>query len=97
MMIYVGTALFLFMLGLYCLATRHNLIKQMMGIIILFTGANLNFIWLSFKGGMVNLLGQTIVITAIVLEGCVIAVGLAYVYAAYRQVGSLDVRKLRGG
>jgi len=93
---YLATSTFLFLLGLYCLATKHNLIKNIIGIVILLAGVNLNFIYFSFKGATVNLLGQTIVITTIVIEGCVIAITLAYVYAAYRKTGSLDIRKLRG-
>lgn len=93
---YIVTAVFLFFLGLYCLGTKRNLIKNIIGIVVLLAGINLNFIYFSFKGATVNLLGQTIVITAIVLEGCVIAITLAYVYAAYQKTGSLDIRKLRG-
>jgi NADH:ubiquinone oxidoreductase subunit K len=61
---------------------------------ILFAGINLNFVYLSLKS--LNLLGHFIVITVIVLEGCVIAITLAYIYAAYRQTKSLDLRKLKG-
>lgn len=92
---YVGTATFLFVLGLYCLGTKRNLIKNMIGMVILFAGVNLNFIYFSFKGPTVNLLGQAIVTTVIVLEGCVLAVALAYVYAAFRETKSLNLRKLR--
>ncbi len=93
---YLVTATFLFFLGLYCLGTKHNLIKNIIGIVVLLAGINLNFIYFSFKGATVNLLGQTIVITTIVIEGCVIAITLAYVYAAYQKTGSLNIRKLRG-
>jgi len=93
---YLVTAAFLFFLGLYCLGTKRNLIKNIIGIVVLLAGVNLNFIYFSFKGATVNLLGQTIVITTIVLEGCVIAITLVYVYAAYQKTGSLDTRKLRG-
>lgn len=93
---YIATAVFLFSLGLYCLGTKNNLIKSIIGMVILLAGVNLNFIYFSFKGATVNLLGQTIVITVIVIEGCVIAITLAYVYMAYRKTGSLDLRKLRG-
>lgn len=92
---YLATAVFLFLWGLYCLATKENLIKNMIGIVILLAGVNLNFILFSSKGTTANMLGQTLAITVIVIEGCVIALALAYVYAAYRKTGSLDMKELK--
>ena len=41
---YIVTALILYMLGMYCLAVKRNMIKLIIGIEILTSAANLNFI-----------------------------------------------------
>lgn len=59
--------------------------------------ANLNFILLSAIKipGLIDPLPHAIVIIAIVLDGCVIMVGLVLVVLIYRKYGSLDVEKLK--
>lgn len=86
----------LLLIGLGCLMVKRNMIRMLIGLEILFNAANLNFVAFSVgRLGIVDPLGQTVVMMAIVLDGCVIAVGLAMTLNAYRHYGTLDVRKLR--
>jgi NADH:ubiquinone oxidoreductase subunit K len=86
-------AAFLFLLGLYTLATKRNLLKNLIGMSISFSGINLSFVQFSALTG--NLLGHAIVVNLLVLEGCVLAITLAYVYSVYKRIGSLDLNRLR--
>jgi NADH:ubiquinone oxidoreductase subunit K len=86
----------LLLIGLGCLMVKRDMIRMLIGLEILFNAANLNFVAFSVgRPGVVDPLGQSIVLMAIVLDGCVIAVGLAMALNAYRHYGTLDVRKLR--
>lgn len=79
------------------MATTRNMIRLIIGIEILTTAANLNFIAFSSFGrpGYVDPLAHSVVIVLIVLGACVIAVGLTMAVYAYRHYGTLDIRELR--
>jgi len=83
--------------GVYCLATKRNMIKLIIGIEIIVNAAHLNFIALSVYrlSGYIDPLAQSFVITSIGVSSCVIAVGLAVAIYAYRRYKSLDVRELK--
>jgi len=89
-MIFVGL---LFFIGLYCLLTSRNMIKLLIGLEVMAKAAVLAFIVAGFVRGE-TFLSQSLVITFIVIEVCIIAVALALVINAYRNTGSLDIRKL---
>lgn len=86
-------AFILFFLGLYCLLSMRNLIKLLIGIEVIAKGVTLALISASTVKGLI-LTGQSLVITFIVIEVCVIAVALALVINLYRHTRSLDVKKL---
>jgi len=94
---YLLASVFLYMLGLYCLATSRNMIRLIIGIEILTTAANLNFIAFSSyaRPSYVDPFAHSVVIMSIVIGACVIAVGLTIAVYAYRHYGTLDVRELR--
>ena len=94
---YLASALILYIVGMYCLAVKRNMIKLIIGIEILANAANLNFIALSAYGtpGEVDPLGHTFVIMSIVIGACVVAVALTIAVHAYRHYKTLDVRELR--
>jgi multisubunit Na+/H+ antiporter MnhC subunit len=73
------------------------MIKLIIGIEILTSAANLNFIALSAYGkpGQVDPLGHTFVIMSIVIGACVVAVALTIAVNAYRHYKTLDVRELK--
>ncbi len=86
-------ALILFLIGLYCLLSMRNLIKLLIGIEVIAKGVTLALISASMVKGFI-LTGQSLVITFIVIEVCVVAVALALIINVYRHTGSLDVKKL---
>ena len=94
---YIAFAFILYIIGLYCLATKRNMIRLVLGIEILINAANLNFIALSAyrTPGFVDPLAHSIVMISIAIAGCVSAVALALIVYAYKHYGTLNVRKLR--
>lgn len=87
-------------IGVYMASTKKNLLKIFIGIEILATGVNLNFIGLAFikYGGLSDALANSIVITSIVIDGVLVGVGLALTILVYRRYNTLNVdilKKLR--
>ncbi len=76
--------------GFYCILTRRNVIRLLIGLEIISKGICLLLIAGSYPHNI--LLAQALVITIIVIEVCVMACGLALVIKAYKQSGSLDIR-----
>jgi NADH-quinone oxidoreductase subunit K len=82
--------------GLGCLMVKRDMVRLLIGIEILFNAANLFFIALSTQtAGYVDPFAHSIVMMAIVLDGTVIAVGLAMILNVYRHYKTIDIRKLR--
>ncbi|MEM2126958.1 MAG: NADH-quinone oxidoreductase subunit NuoK [Candidatus Bathyarchaeia archaeon] len=93
---FIVSTVLLMAIGLGCMMMRRDMIRLLMGIEILFNAANLNFIALSAQvEGYVDPLAQSVVMMAIVLDGAVIAVGLAMTLNVYRHYRTVDVRRLR--
>jgi NADH:ubiquinone oxidoreductase subunit K len=94
---YLIFAIALYMVGLYCLATKRNMLRLVLGIEILINAANINFITFSAYAmpGFVDPMGNSFVCISIGLAGAVSAVALAIVVLAYRHYGTLDVKELR--
>jgi NADH:ubiquinone oxidoreductase subunit K len=93
----VAFSVVLFFIGLYCLATKRNMIRLLMGVEIMINSVSLNFIALSsyVEEGSVHPLAHAFTILSISVGGCIIAVGLVITIYAYRHYGTLDVRELR--
>ena len=89
-MVFVGL---LFFIGLYCLLTFRNMIKLLIGLEIMAKAAVLSFITAGYIRGE-TFLAQSLVITFIVVEVCIVAVALALAINAYRNTGTLDIRRL---
>jgi NADH:ubiquinone oxidoreductase subunit K len=86
----------MFVIGLAGLMVKRDMVRLLMGVEILFNAANLCFISLSTQTvGYIDPFAHSIVMMAIVLDGTVIAVGLAMVMNVYKHYGTIDVRKLR--
>lgn len=94
---YIAFSLSLFAIGMYCLATKRNMIRLILGIELLLNAANILF--LSFSAyalpGYVDPLGQSFVIISIGIAGSVSAVALTLIVYVYKQYNTLDVRELR--
>lgn len=95
--VYVAFAIIMYGVGTYCLLSKRNLIRLLIGLEILANAANLNFIAFSTikSYGFIDPLPHTFVIVAIVIHGCIIAIGLSLVVMIYRIYHSIDVKKLK--
>jgi len=92
---YLGAAAILYLIGLYCLATKRNIIKLIIGVEILINAAHLNFIALSTTTAGLDPLARSFVIISIGVGAGVIALALSLTLLIYRHYGTLDVRKMR--
>lgn len=74
-MIWTITILGLILVGLYGVLVKENYVKKVLGILFISSAANLNFVRnLGVNPG----LGRFAVVMGVVLEGCFVAVALAY-------------------
>jgi len=91
----VGVAMMV-VIGLGCLMVKRDMVRLLIGVEILFNAANLLFVAFSTQtAGYIDPLPHSIVMMALVLDGTVIAVGLAMVLNVYRHYKTIDIRKLR--
>ena len=104
-------AFFLVALGLYCIVTKYNLIKTVIGLNIMDYGVNLLIIAVGhnpggtapiFTPGELNPssfffdpIPQALTLTSIVIGACVSAMSLALVIKLYESYGTLDTREIR--
>jgi len=94
---YIIFAITLYMVGIYCLATKRNMIRLIIGIEILINAANINFITFAAYAmpNFVDPMGNSFVTISIGLAGAISAVAIAIIVVAYRHYGTLDVNELR--
>lgn len=91
----VGVAVMV-VIGVGCLMVKRDMVRLLIGIEILFNAANLLFVAFSTQtAGYIDPFPHSIVMMALVLDGTVIAVGLAMVLNVYRHYKTIDIRKLR--
>jgi multicomponent Na+:H+ antiporter subunit C len=95
----------IFMVGLWGVVTKANLIKKVMGLTIINSAVVLLFVYYGSLSGetapilgsreeMVDPLPQALMLTAIVVGICIVALALVLVYRLYLKFGSLDVRAI---
>jgi len=91
----IGVALMV-VIGLSCLMVKRDMVRLLIGVEILFNAANLLFIAFSTQtAGYIDPFAHSVVMMALVLDGTVIAVGLAMVLNVYKHYKTIDIRKLR--
>ena len=86
-------SLMLFLVGLFCLLSRRNVIKQVIGLKIMLQGVTLSLI----HGGHIRgdmRLAQTMVISALVVETITIAIALVLIVNLFRHYPSGDIDDL---
>ena len=102
-------SLILFCIGLYCVLRKRNLIKIIIGIIIMEYAVNLFFILIAYRHqgrspiyapgeiiiNMVDPLPQALVLTAIVIGLAVTALVVAIALRIYEKYQTFDITKLR--
>ncbi|OPX25619.1 MAG: cation:proton antiporter [Candidatus Cloacimonas sp. 4484_143] len=98
----------LFMVGLYGVMTRKNLIKIIIGVAVMEYSVNLFFILVGYvdgatvpiltkgfeKGPFVDPLPQAMILTAIVIGLATTALLLSIAIRLYRKYGTFDIRKI---
>ncbi|MBC8384919.1 MAG: cation:proton antiporter subunit C [Candidatus Cloacimonetes bacterium] len=97
----------LFLVGLYGVVAKRNLIKIILGLAIMEYSVNLFLILIGyidgktapiitdkFKHGFVDPLPQALVLTAIVIGLATTALMLAVAIRLYRKYGTFDIRKI---
>lgn len=95
-------------ISLYIIITQRNLIKLVMGIVILESGVNLFLITLGYRSGgaspiftnapqnlMVLPVPQALTLTSIVIGVSVTALMLSMIMLIHRHTGSIDAEKSR--
>jgi multicomponent Na+:H+ antiporter subunit C len=96
----IGT---IFIVGLWGIMNKANMVKKVMALSIANSGIILLFIHYGSLSGetapiegtrdvMVDPLPQALMLTAIVVGICVVALALVLVYRLYLQFGTLDMR-----
>lgn len=87
----------LYIIGVYCLVVKRNMIRLLIALELMMNAANLNFIAFSAHGvgGFVHPLAHAFTIISIGIGGCIVALGLTITLHAYRHYRTLDVRELR--
>ncbi len=108
MIIYL-LCLVLFSLGIYCILRKRNIIKIIIGIIIMEYAVNLFFILIAYRMGgrapilseganiqnMVDPLPQALVLTSIVIGLATTALLVAIAMRIYEKYGTFDITKIR--
>jgi len=85
-------------IGIYCIVSRRNMFRMLMGFTILTKAVTLAFVIGGTLWGNSGL-GQSLAIIVIVIEAAVTAVGMSMIVNVYRHYGAVDtsqVRRLRG-
>ena len=80
----------LFLMGMFCVVTRRNLIMILLGVEIMLNAASIAFV-----GGALrwhHLEGQVFVIFILAVAATEVSVGLALIVYGFRRTGSFDPR-----
>lgn len=78
----------LFMMGMFCVVTRRNLIMILLGLEIMLNSGAVAFIGAALRWQ--HLEGQAIAIFILAVAAAEVSVGLALVVCAYKRIGSID-------
>jgi len=86
---YLIFAIIILFLGFYCVLTKKNLIKSVIGISVMVKGSSLSFL---AAGGTT---AQVVVVLIIIIDAIVAAIILSMIVNVYRHTGKLDVEALK--
>jgi len=98
----------IFLVGLWGVTRKANMVKKVMGLSIANSGIILLFVHYGSLSGatapiegsgrpMVDPLPQALMLTAIVVGVCVMALALVLVYRLYQRFGTLDMHRVELG
>ena len=102
---------FLIALGLYCIVTKYNLVKTVIGLSVMDYGVNLLIISIGYNPGgtapiftageiveksyFVDPIPQALTLTSIVIGACVTAMSMSLVIRMRESYGTPDTREIR--
>lgn len=89
---YLVVAALLFVIGLYGLLVRRNILMALLSIELILNSANLSFV--AFSSFLGDLSGQVMVFFTMIVAAAEVTVGLAIVVLFYRKKDSTDTDKL---
>lgn len=100
---YFAFSIVLLAIGLYCLVSKRNMIKTVIGIEITTIAVNTTLLSLSWARTValhatvpgVEPLAEALTIISIVIGGAIAALALSLVVNAHRHYKTLDLKKLR--
>ena len=95
----------LFLVGIWGVTVKPNLVKKVMALSIANSAIVLLFVYygslsgttapiIGAEGTMVDPLPQALMLTAIVVGICAVALALVLVYSLHRRYGTLDIRAI---
>ncbi len=90
---YIYLAILLFCIGAFGILYRRNAIVMFMSIEIMLNAANLLLVAFSTYHEDAN--GQVFVFFTMAVAAAEVAIGLAILVAIYRNIGSIDIDKLK--
>jgi NADH:ubiquinone oxidoreductase subunit K len=88
---YLALSALLFCIGLFGVLTQRNVIKIIMCVEIMLNAVNISLIAFSRYVTPVILTGQLFAIFVMVVAAAEVAVGIAVIFAAYRNRESVDI------
>ena len=78
----------LFILGMFCVLTRRNLIMILLGVEIMLNAASVAFVGAALQWRQME--GQAMALFILTVAATEVSVGLALIVAIYRRTGSVD-------
>lgn len=95
-LIYVPISAFLFSLGIYTLASKRNIIKQLIAVEILVNAAHLNFVVFAVSNPAgIDPYALSLVLISLAVGASIIATGMLLIVHVYRTYGTMDLEALR--
>lgn len=89
---YVVLSMILLAIGIYGLLTKHSMLKVLVSIELMATGASMNFVLLA--SALNKGLGEAFLILTFSTDTCVTGIILALLVVVSRRYGTSDIRKL---
>ena len=78
----------LFLMGMFCVLTRRNVIMMLLGVEVMLNAASVAFVGAALRWQQME--GQAMVIFVLAVAATEVSVGLALIIAIYRRTGSID-------
>lgn len=85
----------IFTIGIYCLATKKSIVKQIIAIELMVNAAHLNFIAFALTPEGIDPYSHSFVILSLAVGAAIISVAILLAVQIYKTYGALDVTLLR--